>query len=237
MKLIIVGCEYAGATTLASKLHEWSHEHMDVGFPIVHDHWKVPHVWGHPAGTTQLKGMTPEERQQVMALSPRLKEASQRQNLFYHIFPPDREDEHYLAVGLHIEDAIYAPLYFNYGIKGEFDVDRSIVQEIVEHKILRFTPEMTLVLVKASPEVIARRMRESPHDPSVIKEKDIELILGQFQEEFGAARFKNKIELDTSESTPEETLAELLKQYEPYFSDADRTRILVKRAKQRSDWL
>ena len=93
MKLIIVGCEYAGATTLASKLHEWSHEHMDKGFPIVHDHWKVPHVWGHPAGTTQLKGMTPDERRQVMALSPRLKEASQRQSLFYHIFPPDHEDD------------------------------------------------------------------------------------------------------------------------------------------------
>ena len=237
MRLIIVGCEYAGTTTLASKVYEWSHEAMDKGFRIVHDHWKVPHVWGHPAGASKLKGMTPAERQQVMALSPRLKEATQRQNLFYHTYPPESENEHYLAVGLHIEDAIYAPLYFNYGIKGEFDVDRSVVQEIVEHNISRFSPEMTLVLVKASPEVIARRMWESPHDPSVIQEKDIDLILGRFQEEFEASRLKNKIELDTSDSTPQETLGELLKQYEPHFSHSDRVSMLVKKAKDKGDWL
>ena len=237
MRLVIVGCEYAGATTLASQVYDWSHRAMDRGFRIVHDHWKVPHVWGHPAGTSKLKGMTTEEREQVMALSPRLKEATQRQNLFYHTYPPESEDEHYMAVGLHIEDAIYAPMYFNYGIKGEFDVDRSVVQEIVEGNILRFTPEMTLVLVKASPEVIARRMHESSHDPSVIQEKDIELVLARFQEEFEASRLKNKIELDTTDSAPEETLAELIKQFDPYFSHSDRVSMLVKRAKDKGDWL
>ena len=111
MKLIIVGCEYAGATTLARGVFEWSHRVMGDGIKVVHDHWKVPHVWGHPAGATQLKGMTPEEREQVIALSPRVKEMAQRQSLFYHTYPSESKDEHFLAVGLHIEGRhLRAPL-------------------------------------------------------------------------------------------------------------------------------
>lgn len=231
MKLVIVGCEYAGTSTLASKIYEWSHEVMDKGLPIVHGHWKFPETWGHPEGTTQLKGMTDEERDQVMAMSPRLREMYTRQSLYYHVFPSGDDDRQFLFVGLHIEDAIYAPLYFNYGIKNEFDVDRRIVMELVEEELLKFNPDTTLVLVKARPDVIAQRMKDEPRKYGVIKEKDIDHVLGRFEEEFEASKFKNKITLDTSDASPDETFAEFVRQYEPFLSDSDKISILSKKAK------
>ena len=237
MKLVIVGCEYAGTSTLASRIYDWSHEIMEEGLPIVHGHWKLPETWGHPEGATQLKGMTDEERDQVMALSPRLREMTTRQSLYYHIFPSGGGDRQMLFIGLHIEDAVYAPLYFDYGIPNEFDVDRRIVMELVEHELLRFNPDMTLVLVKARPEVIAQRMRDEPRKYGVVKEEDIDHVLGRFKEEFEASKIANKITLDTSDAAPEETFAEFVRQYEPFLSESDRVRILAEKAKQRGDWI
>ena len=237
MKIVMIGCEYTGVSTLASAVYNWSHQVMDKGIPIVHDHWKVPQTWGHPEGATKLKGMTAEERRQVMALSPRLKEMTQRQSLYYHIFPSGGDDRQFLMVGLHIEDAIYAPLYFDYGIPREYDVDRRVVMRIVEDDLLRFNSDVTLVLVKARPELVARRMREAPHEPSVLKERDIEQVLARFEEEFEASNIRSKLVLDTSDSTPEETLAEFISGYEPHLSQSDRVNILTKKAKQRGAWL
>ncbi|MDP7578434.1 MAG: hypothetical protein QGF12_02695 [SAR202 cluster bacterium] len=235
MKLVLVGCEYAGTSTLASKIYAWSHKIMAKGLPIIHGHWKFPETWGHPEGATLLKGMTDEERDQVMAMSPRLREMTTRQSLYYHIFP-SRDDESalgqlhrdFLFIGLHIEDAIYAPLYFNYGIKNEFDVDRRVVMEQVEKDLLIFNPETTLVLVKAQADVIARRMRDEPRNYGVIKEEDIKLVLRRFEEEFESSKIPHKIILDTSNVPAEETFAEFVRQYEPFFSDSDKARILEK---------
>ena len=44
----------------------------------------------------------------------------------------------------------------------------------LEGKILERAPGVILVLFKASPEVIAKRMKESPHTYQVVQEKDIE---------------------------------------------------------------
>ena len=237
MRVVIIGCEYTGTTTLAVGIHDWSHVAMDNGIPIVHDHWKVPQTWGHPSGTTQLKGMTKDEQAQVMAMSPRLKEMYQRQSLFYHTSPEKVPDQHRLMVGLHIEDAIYAPLFFNYGIPNEFDVDRRVVMRIVEEHMLEFQSDWTLVLLKADRDVIARRLRENPHEPSVIAERDIELVSRRFDEEYEASRFRNKLALDTSNSTPESTLKEFLENFEPHFNEADRISMLVQRSKKAGDWI
>lgn len=237
MKIVMIGCEYTGVSTLASGVYNWSHQVMDNGIPIVHDHWKVPETWGHTEGASKLKGMTAEERRQVMGLSPRLKEMTQRQSLFYHIFPSGGDDRQFLMVGLHIEDAIYAPLYFDYGIPRDYDVDRRVVMRIVEEELLRFNPDVTLVLVKARPEVVARRMREAPHVTGVLKERDIEHVLDRFEEEFGASKARDKLVLDTSESTPEETLSEFVSGYELFLSQSDKVSILTKKAKQRGAWL
>ena len=46
MRLILMGCEYAGTTTLSRQIIKWVKENLgdDFGF---HDHWKLPHV-SHP---------------------------------------------------------------------------------------------------------------------------------------------------------------------------------------------
>jgi hypothetical protein len=44
------------------------------------------------------------------------------------------------------------------------------------------------------------------------------------------ALFPNKIELDTSDSTPAETLNQLVAQLHPFYSDTDRMRMLAHKA-------
>ena len=69
MKVILVGCEYAGKTTLADRISGWMVEMFGPepwGPPHYgwHDHYQMPNVTHHD--------MTGDEMQQVMALSPRM---------------------------------------------------------------------------------------------------------------------------------------------------------------------
>ena len=66
MKLLIVGCEYAGTTTLAHAIDDWM-EAMYSRMSLIHDHWKIPYTVGHPAKIS-------EEERQFLALSPWLKD-------------------------------------------------------------------------------------------------------------------------------------------------------------------
>ena len=90
MRLILVGCEYSGTTTLAEAISEWAKEVMGGGFGF-HDHWKIPHV-SHPPG------LTAEEQEQFMALSPNLKEMFQRYHIEYHLSPSFYGDPHHNSV-------------------------------------------------------------------------------------------------------------------------------------------
>ena len=83
-----------------------------------------------------------------------------------------------------------------------------------EEEILKMAPHTVLVLVKATPEVIGARMVADTHpDPNtlarqkkskpfgeptrgVVLDKDVELVLARFEEEFEASLFKNKIVLN-----------------------------------------
>lgn len=238
MKIVLVGCEYSGTTTLAGNIYRWNNEVMDRPLSIVHDHWKIPETWGHPdLGSSKLKGMTADEYKQVIGLSSRIKENTQRQSLYYHIFPNKDINQSFLSVGLHFDDAIYAPMYFNYGIEGEFDVDRKVVFENVEEALLRYQPETLLVLLRARPEIIAERMNNAPHEHGVLLEKDIGYVLNRFEEEYESSIFTNKIAIDTSDISPDETMAEFKRKFEPFMSDRDKLDILVKRAKQKGEWL
>ena len=127
-------------------------------------------------------------------------------------------------IGMHVDDGIYGPRYFGYGGPGE-QFDRRDVARKIEHLIVSFEPETVLVLVKASPEVIARRMEESPHRNGVLREGDVEYILRRFEEEYEASQIANKITLDTSDATVESTVAEFVGKMEPYFTVGDRLRM------------
>ena len=146
MKLLIVGCEYAGTTTLAHAIDDWMAEAMGSRMSLIHDHWKIPYTVGHPANISE------EEERQFLALSPWLKDNVQRHNLYYHAprqsSSGDGADK--LVIGMHVDDAIYGPRYFGYGGPGE-QFDRRDVSRKIEHLIVSYEPETVLVLVKASP--------------------------------------------------------------------------------------
>ena len=171
MKLILAGCEYAGTTTLANAINDWTEQVMGNRIRNIHDHFKIPQTIGH----SDPDYANEEEQRQYLALSPKIMETAQRHNLYYHSPSESSSNEDRLVIGHHIDEAVYAPLYFGYGRTGE-NGDREVIAWQIEHKIKKFEPELVLILVKASPEVIARRMKEGAHPNAVVQEKDIELL-------------------------------------------------------------
>ena len=83
--------------------------------------------------------------------------------------------------------------------------------------------------LKASPEVIRKRMKENPHQTGVLQEKDVEYVLERFQEEYDNAVYFSRLELDTSSATVEETLEEWVAKMDPYWTEFDRLRMLTHR--------
>ena len=126
MRLILVGCEYSGTSTLGYLIGRWAKEALgdDFGF---HDHWQIPHV-SHPnipEGKTHdemiddflagkgidpsLTGHTDEENRAFLALTPKQQEAFQRYHMEYHVADTFYEDPHHNQIGFHINEAVYAP--------------------------------------------------------------------------------------------------------------------------------
>ncbi|MCY4654433.1 MAG: hypothetical protein OXC95_14870 [Dehalococcoidia bacterium] len=223
MRLVIAGCEYSGTTTLTFAIDDWMHETIGVRFPLIHDHWKLPHTSGHPQ-----PDMTEDERQQVLALSSELKEMTQRHSLYYHIQSNSWNGPDWMSIGLHIEDGVYGPMYYGYGGEDE-PHDRKVVGQQVESSILRFAPDVVLVHVKASADVIVQRMRDDPHAHSPLKEADIPTVLDMYEQACARSLFRHKITLDTSDSTVAESVAEFAKKVEPFLTEEDRSRILTHR--------
>ena len=179
--------------------------------------------------------MSPEERKQFLALSPQLKEMFQRYHMDYHVRPsffknmPDHN-----IIGMHVDEAVYAPLYPGYGGPGQYS-DRALYVRYIEEQIIELASHTVSVLVNATPEVIRRRMRESPHQDGLVQDKDIEYVVQRFEEEHERSLIKNKFTIDTSTATVEECLETFLEKYEPFITDADKTRMLAHRAKRRGD--
>ena len=228
MRLIISGCEYSGTTTLMNAISGWAKRVMgeDIG---LHDHWKLPHV-SHPPG------LTDEEQQQFLALSPNIKEMFQRYHMEYHLQPSFYERPHHNLVGMHIDEAVYAPLYYGYGGKGQY-ADREVMARHVEERMMRVAPETVHVLVRASSEVIASRMGRSPHQNAVLQHKAIEYVLRRFDEEHQRSLIRNKLSIDTNSASVDDSLSEFVAKVEPFLTDGDRTRVLVHSARQRGEWL
>ena len=67
-------------------------------------------------------------------------------------------------------------------------------------------------------------MADAPHDNSVVQDKDVELVLRRFEQEYKSSTIRHKFELDTSDAAVEGTLAELIAKLEPYLSEDDRER-------------
>ena len=231
MRLIIVGCEYSGTTTLTTEVCRWAERVMGGNF-CFHDHWKIPH-FAFDAQNHATVTLTEAEQKEVLALSHTTKEMIGRYNIAYHM-PTDYEGPDYIMVGFYMDDTVYAPLYFGYG--GEDEIQggpRTEYSRHLEMSILGTLPDVVLVLLKASPEVIARRMKANPHQNGALQEKDIEYVLQRFDEEYERSVIGRKFTLDTSTATVEETLEQFVKQIEPHLSEADWLRVHTHRSLQR----
>ncbi len=221
MRLILVGCEYTGKTTLASEIVKWIDRTIGSGGGF-HDHFTIPS-----------SELSENEQKQFLALSPRLKEMFQRYIIEYHLQPAFYADPDHNMTGFHIEEAVYAPLYYGYGGKGEY-AERTRFARAVEKTIMAKAPDTVLILLKASAEVIAKRMRENPHPRSLVPERDIAYVLQQFEEEYQGTLIRRRFVLDTTTATVEETLSQFVAQIEPYLSEADCLRILTHQALQQT---
>ena len=90
---------------------------------------------------------------------------------------------------------------------------------------LAIAPDVVLVLVTANAEVIRRRMAAEPRDTTLLKEQDVERILGRFQEEYDDSLLEHRFTIDTTDATVEGAFQEFLSKMEPHLSEVDRRRL------------
>jgi len=213
MRLIIIGCEYTGKTTLAARILQWIEENM--GHPICawHDHFVVPFAEGPEPDAT-------EEANQILALKPKVLEKYSRYMITYHFNEAFYGDDHHLLVNWYYADAVYAPLYYGFGGKDEY-ADRQAMARDHDHIVTRLGPDTVLIHMKASAEVVRQRRAAGPHPRDILKDQDVETILKRFQEESDRSEIRRKFELDTTTATPDETFQQFLKLMEPHLSVAD----------------
>ncbi len=224
MRLIICGIEYSGTTTLATGISAWAGSTIGGEFPV-HDHWKFPDIECYRSGPSP--SLSDTDRQTMLGLSPKLKEMLQRQSLVMHFGDAGEFTDQILA-GFHLDDTVYGPLYFDYGGQNEPQGGpRARYARYVEEQFLKRAPETVFVYLKASAKVIGKRMHDDGRAYGVLKNDDIDAVLESFETQAEASLFARKIELDTSDSTPAETLDQLVAQLQPFFTDTDRMRMLA----------
>ena len=231
MLTIIIGCEYAGTSSIARALAGWLAE-RDSRPVRVHDHWVWPHLTDQAPSTCYLVGpqgrvaepdrydelggpdelrlLSPERAQDIERVSPWLLEQLQRAMVWRHLHPTAyRDADHAIQVNFYYAEAVYAPLYYGYGEPGSF-ADRTRRAREWEAELTRVATDPMLVLVSASPEAIRARMLSYPHPGPMVKEEDVELVLQRFQDAFDASSLNNKVRVDTSTATVQQSLAELV---------------------------
>ena len=121
---------------------------------------------------------------------------------------------------MHLEDAVYGPMYFGYGGEGQ-PAPRTILTKTVERALLQYAPDFVLVLIKASVEAIRERMQNNPHPNQVIKSSDIEILHEKFESEYSNSQISNKFVIDTTNQNELQTLNEFTNKIEPYLSQDD----------------
>jgi hypothetical protein len=207
MNLIVIGCEYSGTSTLANNLMVWGKK-RDITYHL-DDHFTIPD-----------SSLPKEDRDIMLTLSPRFKERFQRFQAVYHVRIMNLYRDS-LEVGFYFEDAIYGPLYYGYDSRAlAIRHGRELEKELPSDTIL--------VLLTASPEAITKRMAADPHEYQVIKTEDISLLLEKFNEEYHASAIHAKIQIDTTELTPDQVLEEFLKQARTrYLESEDLLRIMM----------
>jgi len=224
LRLIVVGCEYTGKTTLAREIAQWWKDVTGLAIQI-HDHFTFPQGGAQRHPPPGQSDMPEEDLERLRCLAPDSREIFQRQTIEYHLTPNFNEYEDLILVGFHIEEAVYAIPYYGYGYPRTYQ-DRERFTRKIDIVIAKHVPDTVLVLLKASPETVARRMKENQHYDNVIPEKDIEHILERFEEEYYKSWIRKKFTLDTTDKIPGETLMDFAELMKKYLTPLDTIRIL-----------
>ena len=221
MRILMIGCEYVGKTTLGEELCKWMEENMgrgQFGGYGWHHHFVLPYDEGTgPEADERAEGM--------LAINPPTLLQS------YSIYMTDYHfqmlgDDHLLITNWYFGDAVYAPLYYGFGGPGLKGHDTRLLARHSDAKLKKAAPDMVLVLLKASPEAVRQRKRENPHPRCILQDEHVELVLERFEEEYNNSVIRRRFTLDTTEATVEESFQEFLQCMEPHFSTADRLAML-----------
>ena len=130
-------------------------------------------------------------------------------------------------------DAVYAPLYYGYGGPGQY-ADRQVIARSFDAQVNELMPDMVLVLMKASPQTIKKRVQEgkSPfpnrHTSTFFQASDTEIVLERFEEQYEKSLIPKKFVLDTTTASVQESLTEFKKQIKPFITSQDRLRLLTR---------
>lgn len=224
MRLIIIGCEYTGKTTLARAVQQWIKETMGEQLVMVHDHFLPDVGEGAPGRFT-----AEEESEEFFKLKPFALEKYMRYMIHYHLGDHFYSDNDHIVVDWYYADAVYAPLYFGYGGHGQY-ADRHRMARHHDMEVAKLAPDTVLVHLTASPEVIRQRMQAAPRSRSRFRDEDIEQVLERYQEEFASTLLRRHFTIDTSATTPDELRAQFLTKMQGHITPADHTRILGYRA-------
>ena len=113
--------------------------------------------------------------------------------------------------GFHIEEDIYGPLYYYPGQR--VHETRQYETEMPEDTIL--------VHLRAGAEVIELRMNNNPHDYQIVKMDNVPMLLDRFAEHYAESTLKHKIEIDTSDLTPDRLLDVFFDRVVPHLNTRD----------------
>ena len=197
MRVVVVGCEYTGVTTLIDCINEWGnargvHHHLD-------DHFTIPDAYH----------LSREEQAAMLHMLPAIKERFQRFQIVYHVRLLHLF-EHILMGGFHIEEMVYGPKYYYPGINIE---------------VREYEPEMPddtiLVHLTATAEVVRERMHSNPHPHQLVPSEDVPEILDRFEKEVAHSWIKHRMKIDTSNLTPQQLLDTFLEQSKPHLNTRD----------------
>ena len=203
MRLIVVGCEYAGVTTLIEGISQWGSErgilhHLD-------DHFTIPDAYH----------LSKEEQQGMLAMMPAIKERFQRFQIAYHVRLITKYDD-ILMGGFYFEEAVYGPKYYYPGQNSPpIDFEADLPKDVI------------LVHLHAKPEVIRSRMQSDPHPHQLVAAEDVEEILEKFETAVRASWIRRRFAIDTSYLTPESLLQTFMDRSVGYLTAEDgNTRLL-----------
>ena len=200
MRLVVIGCEYAGKTTLIDALMEWgdrygTHFHLD-------DHFSIP----------DRQFLSEADARAMLAVPPVIKERFQRFQIYYHLHILEDYADCLLG-GFHIEEAIYGRRYY---------YPENVFGAPYLRKVESQLPGDTiLLLLKAAPEVLRRRMQEGPHLYQIVPPQDVEAVSAEFEREYAQSWIERKLTIDTSELTPTQLFANFRERIVPHLDTRD----------------